>query len=209
MDLDFFFPDRVQIQLSDGTQHQDIRAQFTKKGTILLPVENLAIREGDLVRRKLPNGIIDEYEIEHVDYQPGHRDLLPITTLTVRKRGSRVQNQPAQNYIVLGENPRARDDDDRHFALLAIEEARKSVAEDQRPHPKVGAVIVKNGKVLSKAHRGEKPKSHAEYVALEDKLPDDLVAGATVYTTLEPCTTRKHPKIPCAQRLIDLSLIHI
>lgn len=56
---------------------------------------------------------------------------------------------------------------------------------------------------LAKAHRGEKSKSHAEYVALEDKLPDDLIAGATVYTTLEPCATRKHPKIPCAQRIID------
>ncbi len=94
-------------------------------------------------------------------------------------------------------------DADRRFALLAIEEALKSVPEDERPHPKVGAVVVKDGKVLSKAHRGEEPKSHAEYVALEDKLPDDLVAGATVYTTLEPCTTRKHPKIPCAERLIE------
>jgi len=96
-----------------------------------------------------------------------------------------------------------KDDDDRRFALLAIEEARKSAPEDERPHPKVGALIVKDGHVLSKAHRGEKPKSHAEYVALEDKLSDDLAAGATVYTTLEPCTTRRHPKIPCAQRLVD------
>lgn len=94
---------------------------------------------------------------------------------------------------------------DRRFAAMAIEEASKSVPEDERPHPKVGAVVVKDGKVLTKAHRGEnpKPKSHAEYIALEEKLPDDLVAGATVYTTLEPCTTRKHPKIPCARRLID------
>lgn len=96
-----------------------------------------------------------------------------------------------------------KDNGDRHFALLAIEEARKSVPEDERPHPKVGAVVVKDGSILSKAHRGEMPKSHAEYVALEDKLPDFLAAGATVYTTLEPCTSRKHPKIPCAQRLID------
>jgi pyrimidine deaminase RibD-like protein len=93
--------------------------------------------------------------------------------------------------------------DDRRFALLAIEEALKSVPEDGRPHPRVGAIVVKDGNVLAKAHRGEKPKSHAEFVALEDKLSQDLVAGATVYTTLEPCTTRKHPKIPCAQRLID------
>jgi len=94
-------------------------------------------------------------------------------------------------------------DVDRKFARLAIDEARKSVAEDERPHPKVGAVVVKDGVALCKAHRGEILKSHAEYIALDEKLSDDVVAGTTVYTTLEPCTTRKHPKIPCAQRLID------
>jgi pyrimidine deaminase RibD-like protein len=100
-------------------------------------------------------------------------------------------------------------DDDRRFGLMAIEEALKSVPEDERPHPKVGAVVVKNGQVLSKAHRGEILKSHAEYIALDDKLSDDLIAGATVYTTLEPCTTRKHPKIPCAQRLIDRKVARV
>ena len=94
--------------------------------------------------------------------------------------------------------------DDRRFARLAIEEARKSVAQsDGRVHPNVGAVVVKNGVELSKAHRGERPENHAEYIALEKKLADEAVAGATVYTTLEPCTTRNHPKIPCAQRLIE------
>jgi pyrimidine deaminase RibD-like protein len=93
--------------------------------------------------------------------------------------------------------------DDRYFALLAIEEAKKSIPEDDRPHPKVGAVIVKDGKILTKAHRGENLKSHAEYIALEVKLPDETVAGATVYTTLEPCTKRNAPKICCAQRLVD------
>jgi pyrimidine deaminase RibD-like protein len=97
--------------------------------------------------------------------------------------------------------------DDRRFAAMAIEEASKSIPEDERPHPKVGAVVVKDGKVLSKAYRGEKQKSHAEYIALEDKLPDDVIAGSTVYTTLEPCTTRTHPKIPCAQRLIDRKVV--
>ncbi|HEX4543707.1 MAG TPA: deaminase [Candidatus Acidoferrum sp.] len=104
---------------------------------------------------------------------------------------------------------RGVEDDDRRFALMAIAEALKSASEDERPHPKVGAVVVKDGKVLTKAHRGEKPKSHAEYIALEEKLPDDLVAGATVYTTLEPCTTRKHPKIPCAQRLVDRKVARV
>lgn len=92
---------------------------------------------------------------------------------------------------------------DRVFQEMAIQEARQSVAEDQSVHPRVGAVVVKNGTAVSKAHRGETPKCHAEFIALEAKLPDDLVSGATVYTTLEPCTTRNHPKIPCAQRLIE------
>ncbi len=94
--------------------------------------------------------------------------------------------------------------DDDTFARMAIEEARKSVSEsDGRPRPKVGAVVVKNGQVLSSAHRGEHSACHAEYIALEKKLSDGFVAGATVYTTLEPCTTRNHPKIPCAERLIE------
>ena len=99
--------------------------------------------------------------------------------------------------------------DDRHFTLLAIEEAKKSVAEDGRPHPKVGAVVVRDGRVLAKAHRGENPKSHAEYVALEEKLSNETLAGATVYTTLEPCIKRNPPKICCAQRLIDRKVARV
>src|SRR5712664_3396085 len=58
-------------------------------------------------------------------------------------------------------------DDDRKFARMAIIEARKSTSEaDGRPHPLVGAVVVKNGQVLSIAHRGEIPGNHAEYTAL-------------------------------------------
>ena len=101
-------------------------------------------------------------------------------------------------------------DDDHRFARQAIEEARKSVSEpDGKPHPKVGAVVVKNGQVLSNAHRGELLGNHAEYVALERNLSDAAVAGSTVYTTLEPCTTRSHPKIPCADRLIERKVARV
>jgi pyrimidine deaminase RibD-like protein len=93
---------------------------------------------------------------------------------------------------------------DREFMEKAVAEARKSRTEDGRVHPKVGVVVVKDGKELAVAYRGELGKGdHAEFTALEKKLADVEIAGATVYTTLEPCTTRKHPKRPCAVRLND------
>jgi pyrimidine deaminase RibD-like protein len=93
--------------------------------------------------------------------------------------------------------------DDRRFAQLAIDEARSSVPEDGRVHPRVGAVVVKNGEILARAHRGEIPGCHAEYIVLDRKLPDLALAGATVYTTLEPCIARNPPKMPCATRLVE------
>ncbi len=87
---------------------------------------------------------------------------------------------------------------------FAVRAARQSVDEDERPHPRVGVVVAKEGEILAVAHRGETGAGdHAEFAGLEKKLADDIVAGATVYTTLEPCTSRNHPKVPCVQRLID------
>jgi pyrimidine deaminase RibD-like protein/NTP pyrophosphatase (non-canonical NTP hydrolase) len=96
------------------------------------------------------------------------------------------------------------------FMRMAIDASRKCKGEDDRAHPKVGAVVVKNGKVLAVTYRGElSDGEHAEYTALERKLADDVLAGATVYTTLEPCTSRNHPKVPCADRLIDRKVARV
>jgi pyrimidine deaminase RibD-like protein len=98
---------------------------------------------------------------------------------------------------------------DRKFCEMAVAEAHKSIAEDDgEPHPYVGAVVVKNGVVLATGYRGETGEGrHAEYCALR-KLNDDVdkvdLSGCTVYTTLEPCSTRKSPsKTPCTERLIN------
>ena len=108
----------------------------------------------------------------------------------------------ARKAFGFGQNDRPQPRDDQ-FARMAIDEARKSVAEDTAVHPMVGCVVVRDGKVLATAHRGEMKGNHAEFVALEIKLKDEILTGCTVYTTLEPCTTRNHPKIPCASRLIE------
>jgi len=53
-------------------------------------------------------------------------------------------------------------------------------------HPKIGAIVSKNGDVLSTGFRGEVSGKHAERVAIE-KLSSDELRDATIHTTLEPC----------------------
>src|SRR6185436_19543575 len=95
-------------------------------------------------------------------------------------------------------------EEERPFVERVIAEARRCQAEDDRVHPKVGAAVIRHGKLVAAAYRGERGAGeHAEFTVLERKLPSDVLVDTTVIATLEPCTTRNHPKVSCARRLVE------
>ncbi|HJT25428.1 MAG TPA: bifunctional diaminohydroxyphosphoribosylaminopyrimidine deaminase/5-amino-6-(5-phosphoribosylamino)uracil reductase RibD, partial [bacterium] len=67
------------------------------------------------------------------------------------------------------------------------------------PNPKVGAVLVKNGRVIGEGGHSQYGGPHAEVLAL--RQAGHKAKGATLYVTLEPCS--HHGKTPpCVEAVI-------
>ncbi len=86
------------------------------------------------------------------------------------------------------------------FILRTFDLARKGLGTTW-PNPLVGAVIVKDGRVIGEGYHRKSGEEHAELDAINNAT--ESVKGATIYVNLEPCchTNKKTP--PCAQRLIQ------
>ena len=80
---------------------------------------------------------------------------------------------------------------DEKYMDIALQEAKKAYKKEEIP---VGAVIVKNGKVISKAYnkknKSNRVKDHAEILAIDKanrKLRNWRLEECEIYVTLEPC----------------------
>jgi pyrimidine deaminase RibD-like protein len=91
----------------------------------------------------------------------------------------------------------------RGWMRMAVDLGKKSISEGDPTKPYVGAVVVKDGDVVGSGYRGmAKPGHHAEFGVLQSISDPKLLEDAVVFSTLEPCSQRGHPKIPCAHRLV-------
>ena len=74
------------------------------------------------------------------------------------------------------------------------------------PNPMVGAIIVKNRRIIGQAYHERFGGEHAEPLAIKNTT--ESVAGATLYVNLEPCSHQgKQP--PCANRIVAAGISRV
>lgn len=89
---------------------------------------------------------------------------------------------------------------------IALSEAEQGIGLTA-PNPPVGAVIVRNGQELSRGWHQKAGTNHAERDALSRLQPGDA-EGATIYVTLEPCST-KGMTGACTDAIIEAGITRV
>lgn len=96
---------------------------------------------------------------------------------------------------------------DKNYMAEALADGAKGLGLTS-PNPPVGAIIVSEGVIIGRGWHKVAGGPHAEIVALGDaerKFGPDAVRGATLYVTLEPCSTQGRTP-PCTAALLAAGL---
>ena len=74
------------------------------------------------------------------------------------------------------------------------------------PNPRVGAVVVRDGRVLGEGYHQEAGGPHAEVEAIHSAQED--LAGATIYVSLEPCCHQGQTP-PCTDAIREAGIARV
>lgn len=89
---------------------------------------------------------------------------------------------------------------------LALRLAAKG-RETTRPNPMVGALVVRQGRIIGQGFHLRPGTPHAEIVALRQAR--NRARGATLYVTLEPCCHLKKRTPPCVPEILRSSISRV
>ena len=101
-------------------------------------------------------------------------------------------------------------DTDERFMRLAIDCGSRGLGMTS-PNPAVGAVIVRDGNVIGEGWHRKAGGPHAEVHAIRDaheKHGPESTHGATIYVTLEPCSTHGRTP-PCTSAIQDAGISRV
>ena len=94
--------------------------------------------------------------------------------------------------------------DNRSIMDMAVKWARKG-GHNVFPNPRVGAIFVKNNKILARGYHQQYGEAHAEVNAIKRCKNPKALKGSTLFVTLEPCSHNgKQP--PCTEALKKIGI---
>jgi len=94
---------------------------------------------------------------------------------------------------------------DEKYMQMALELARRAAGRTS-PNPMVGAVLVRDGRVVGRGYHARAGTPHAEIHALREA--GELAEGATLYVTLEPCCHYGRTG-PCTEAIIEAGVARV
>ena len=100
--------------------------------------------------------------------------------------------------------PDNRTDQDWLAAAAALGQRARPLS---RPNPAVGAILVKEGRVIGRGWTRTGGRPHAEAEALA--MAGDAARGATLYVTLEPCAHKSERGPACADLAVAAGLARV
>lgn len=94
---------------------------------------------------------------------------------------------------------------DHRYMARALQLAERGLYTTD-PNPRVGCVLVRNGRIVGEGWHRRVGEAHAEIEAL--RFADGRTSGATAYVTLEPCC--HHGKTPpCTEALVAAGVVRV
>ena len=95
---------------------------------------------------------------------------------------------------------------DEKFIRAALNEAKKTLGQTS-PNPAVGAVLVIDNRIVARGHHRGAGRDHAEVECLRN-FATSVPARATLYVTLEPCST-KGRTAPCTDAIVQAGVKNV